>query len=186
MQWAASEARLLRGSTNMPAPGEHKPSAKTWDTGQRPAGVSVPTGISEATGRLREIISSWVAAEVAPGRLMPWLPVAFGFGIVIYFTAEREPAWWAALALALVAIVLAFLARRRAIAFPVALAFAAMALGLAAATLQTVRIGHVILQRPISSAVLAGFVEVREERERSDRMRSVSNVSRHRYDERDT
>ncbi len=101
---------------------------------------------------------------------MPWLPVAFGFGIAIYFTAEREPAWWAALVLALVAIVLAFLARRRAIAFPVVLAFAAMALGLAAATLQTVRIGHVILQRPISSAVLAGFVEVREERERSDRI----------------
>ena len=35
----------------------------------------------------------------APGRLLPWLPVAFGLGIAIYFTAEREPAWWAAVAL---------------------------------------------------------------------------------------
>jgi competence protein ComEC len=45
-----------------------------------------------------------------------------------------------------------------------------MALGLAVATLQTVRIGHLVLQRPISSAMLTGFVEVREERERSDRI----------------
>jgi len=143
---------------------------KTWDTTPRPAGVSVPTGISDATGRLRETISSWAMAEVAPGRLMPWLPVAFGFGIVVYFTADREPTWWAALALALATTVSTFLARRRAIAFPVALALAAMALGLAVATLQTVRIDHLILQRPISSALLTGFVEVREERERSDRI----------------
>jgi len=67
--------------------------AKTWDTTPRPAGVSAPTGISDATGRLRETISSWATPEVVPGRLMPWLPVAFGFGIVVYFTADREPAW---------------------------------------------------------------------------------------------
>jgi competence protein ComEC len=101
---------------------------------------------------------------------MPWLPVAFGFGIVVYFTADREPAWWATLALALITTVLAFLARRRAIAFPAALALAAVSLGLAAATLHTVRVGHSILQRQISTVPLAGFVEVREERERSDRI----------------
>ena len=42
----------------------------------------------------------WLAAEVAPGRLMPWLPVAFGAGIAIYFAAAREPARWAPVALA--------------------------------------------------------------------------------------
>jgi competence protein ComEC len=54
--------------------------------------------------RLRE----WAHAETAPGRLFPWLPVAFGFGVVLYFTAEREPVWWVALALALFLSGLAF------------------------------------------------------------------------------
>ena len=44
-------------------------------------------------------LRAWALAETGPGRLVPWLPVAFGFGIVVYFTAEREPALWAALTL---------------------------------------------------------------------------------------
>ena len=102
--------------------------------------------------------------------MLPWLPVAFGFGIVGYFAADREPAWWASLPLAIGALVVAYLTRRRAIAFPVAIALAAMGAGFAAATLQTLRVAHPILQHPVSSALLAGFLEVREERERSDRI----------------
>jgi ComEC/Rec2-related protein len=64
----------------------------------------------------------------------------------------------------------AYLARRRPIAFPVAVALAAMTAGFAVATLQALRLGHPILQHPVSSALVAGFVEVREERERSDRI----------------
>ena len=45
-----------------------------------------------------------------------------------------------------------------------------MTAGFAVATLQTLRLGHPILQHPVSSALVAGFVEVREERERSDRI----------------
>jgi competence protein ComEC len=41
-------------------------------------------------------MARWFVAEVAPGRLFPWLPIAFGFGIVVYFSAEREPALWQA------------------------------------------------------------------------------------------
>jgi competence protein ComEC len=148
--------------------------AKAWapdiDATRRPAGLLIPDGVAGATGRLGETISAWAAAEVAPGRLLPWLPVAFGFGIVGYFSADREPAWWAPFLSAIAAIVVAYLTRRRAIAFPVAVALAAIGSGFAAATLQTVRIGHPILQLPVSSALLAGFVEVREERERSDRI----------------
>ncbi len=43
-----------------------------------------------------ERLRQWAIAEAIPGRLLPWLPVAFGFGIALYFTAEREPSWWAA------------------------------------------------------------------------------------------
>src|SRR5258707_14889601 len=45
-------------------------------------------------GPLAAKLREWAAMEVAPGRLMPWLPVAFGTGIALYFTAEREPVWW--------------------------------------------------------------------------------------------
>src|SRR5262245_9440472 len=148
--------------------------AKAWapgiDATSRPAGLLRPDGILGITGRLGETLSAWAAAEAAPGRLLPWLPVAFGSGIVGYFAADREPAWWASLLLALVMILVAHLARRRLIAFPVTVALAAMAAGFAVATLQTLSLGHPLLQHPVSSALVAGFVEVREERERSDRI----------------
>jgi competence protein ComEC len=98
------------------------------------------------------------------------LPVAFGTGIAAYFTAEREPAWWAASGLAVALIAVAIVARRRPFGFPIALAFAAIATGFCAATLQTARIAHPILQTGTWSAQVAGFVEAREEREKSDRI----------------
>jgi len=64
----------------------------------------------------------------------------------------------------------AFLARRRPFGFPLAVAAAAALTGFAVATLQTARISHPVLQSPITSVMLAGFVEIREERERSDRI----------------
>jgi competence protein ComEC len=126
--------------------------------------------MAAAAEGLRRLLSEWAVAEVAPGRLVPWLPVAFGFGIVGYFTADREPAAWAAAGLALAGIVVAFLARRRAIGFPLALGCAAIAAGFAVATLKTARIAHPVLQQPVSSVQVAGFVEIREERARSDRV----------------
>ena len=124
----------------------------------------------DAAGSLRGLLSEWIAAEVAPGRLMPWLPVAFGFGIVVYFSADREPAWWAAVSLAIAGLVMTALARHRPIGFPLVLGLTAIAAGFATATLQTVRIAHPILRSPASSVLVSGFVEVREERERSDRI----------------
>jgi competence protein ComEC len=101
---------------------------------------------------------------------MPWLPVAFGLGIVIYFTAGREPVLWAAGALTLSSAVLAILARKRPLAFPTALALTAVAAGFTAATLKTALIAHPILHHTAANVEIAGFVEVREERERSDRI----------------
>jgi competence protein ComEC len=110
------------------------------------------------------------AAEAIPGRLLPWLAVAFGFGIAIYFTAEREPAWWAALALTMACVGFAVLARARPVALPVALVLTAIAAGFATATLKSVYVAHPILQAPAGNVLISGFVEVREERERSDRI----------------
>jgi competence protein ComEC len=130
----------------------------------------LPDGIVDAAGSLRGLLSEWIAAEVAPGRLMPWLPVAFGFGIVAYFSADREPAWWAAVVVPIAGLFLTVLARHRPIGFPLALGLTAIAAGFATATLQTARITHPILRSAVSSVLVSGFVELREERERSDRI----------------
>src|SRR5450631_1486540 len=100
---------------------------------------------------------------------MPWLPVAFGTGIALYFTAEREPVWWAAAALAIGAIALAALVRTRA-SFPVALGCAAIAAGFATGTIKARIVEHTVLRTTAYSVGVSGFVETREERERSDRI----------------
>ena len=114
--------------------------AKAWaptaDAARRPAGLLLPDGIVDAAGSLRGLLSEWVRAEVAPGRLMPWLPVAFGFGIVAYFSADREPAWWAALVAAIAGVVVTVLARHRPIGSCACAGDDATAAGFATATLQ--------------------------------------------------
>ena len=114
-------------------------------------------------------IREWALAEVGPGRLLPWFAVAFGAGIVLYFTAEREPAWWAASASAAAGAIAAVLLRRRPVGFVVALGLFAIAAGFAVATLKTVLIDHPVLRYPAYSVSLAGFVELREESQKTDR-----------------
>ncbi len=146
-----------------------KPRTITWWPKARP----VPAGPDVLGGFLRRAgqrIRVWALADVGPGRLVPWLAVGFGFGIVLYFTAEQEPALWAALALAAATVAIAFAARHRPVGFPVALAFAAIAAGFATATAKRVLIAHPVLPAAVWNAEIAGFVEVREERERSDRI----------------
>jgi competence protein ComEC len=148
--------------------------AKAWAAGidgaRRRAVVLLPDGLAARASGLRQLLSQWLAAEVAPGRLLPWLPVAFGTGIALYFSAEREPAWWAASALALAAGAIAIAARRRPAGFPLALGLAAMAAGFCLVTLHSLRIAHPVLQVSTWTAQLAGYVETREEREKSDRI----------------
>jgi competence protein ComEC len=157
------------------APNEETRSrAKAWaaefDAARRRAGLGLPERLSGPATRLRNLVAQWTLAELAPGRLVPWLSVAFGLGIVLYFTADREPVWWAAAALAFAGIIIAYLAQQRSVGFPLALGFAAIAAGFAAATFSTVRIAHPVLPTATWSASVTGFVEVREERARSDRV----------------
>ncbi len=101
---------------------------------------------------------------------MPWLPVAFGAGIVLYFTAPREPLAWAPVALLAALAAGAIAVRARPVGFPVLLGFAAAAAGFATATTKTYWIAHPVLQHPVANAAIAGWVEVREPRERTDRI----------------
>ncbi|MGP0094583.1 MAG: ComEC/Rec2 family competence protein [Xanthobacteraceae bacterium] len=115
-------------------------------------------------------IRAWVAVEVGPGRLFPWLPIAYGLGIVLYFTADHEPIGWAACGLSAGSIAAVFLARRHAVALVLLMGAAAAAAGFATATLKAALLAHPILQRPAYDVRLTGFVETREELERSDRI----------------
>lgn len=143
----------------------------TWDAAERRRRALAWGGILSNFGQAAaQRFKIWAAADAGAGRLLPWLPVAFGLGIAIYFAAEREPAWWAGAGLAGACCIAAVVARRRPIAFPVALVFTAMAAGFAVATLKTVQVGHPVLARPVGFAQVSGFVEVREERERTDRI----------------
>ena len=119
-----------------------------------------------AAQRLRD----WIIAEVGPGRLVPWIAISFGTGIVVYFAIDREPEPWAAALLLAVTVAAAFLLRRRAIAFVLALGLATVAAGFATATIKRAVIAHPVLAVPVWNATVAGFVEIREERERSDRI----------------
>ena len=101
---------------------------------------------------------------------MPWLPVAFGVGVAIYFTAEREPACWASVLLALASTAAAVLCYRRPIMFGLALGIAAGAIGFATATVKSALVAHPILRNSVSNIAVTGFVEQQEERERTDRI----------------
>ena len=135
----------------------------------RPRGIAWPSAPASLSGA-GEVLRRWLVMDVAAGRLMPWLPIAFGFGVVLYFTAEREPSPSAVCALAGVFAIAAILARARPVAFPLLLAVTAAASGFAVVTLKSARIAHPILQHTAWNIPITGFVEVREERERTDRI----------------
>jgi competence protein ComEC len=108
--------------------------------------------------------------ETAAGRLVPWLAIGFGLGIILYFSIDQEPATWAVLVLMLGTAGAGILLRRRPIGFPAAVAVAAIAAGFGCAAIKCRIIAHPVLTAPVWNVEIAGFVETREERERSDRI----------------
>ena len=149
-------------------PGQRRGYAGTWPPrAATPIGPFVPSRIV-AWPPFIEILQKWIRAEAGPGRLLPWVPAAFGTGIAFYFAADHEPVLPVAAIAALAFCVAAFLLRRQKV-FPVAVMIAALAAGFAVATWKTARIAHGVLARPMFSVALSGFVETRDIRERTDR-----------------
>ncbi len=140
---------------------------RTWPVGgvRQAWGVARPRAELFFSSRIRQ----WAAAEVATGRVLPWLAVAYGFGIVLYFTAEREPVWWAATLLAAGAAVTTFLLRRYQVAFVVTLGLCAISTGFAGAAVKAALIEHPVLRFAASGVTINGFVELREESQHTDR-----------------
>src|ERR1700747_1803031 len=130
-------------------------------------GLLAPPGFDVWTSLVAKL-KGWARAEAGAGRLFPWVPVAFSAGIAVYFTADHEPALFAAAPLAIALCVAAILLRRQKY-FPALVLTAAAAAGFATATLRTACIAHTVLSRPLYDVSLSGFVETRDIRERTDR-----------------
>ena len=147
--------------------------AATWRPGFAARGgppLWWPAGLADFARALAQRAWGWAQAEVAPGRLVPWLAVAFGLGTILYFTADQEPSPVAAGAALAAAGAAAIAVRRRTIAFPLVLGLATIAAGFAAGTFKRALIEHPVLQFATPNIGIAGFVEARDERERSDRI----------------
>ena len=149
------------------AQGRTQGYAGTWPPREAArAGSIAPSG--SAWPSLLDKLRTWIRAEAGAGRLLPWVPVAFGTGIALYFTADREPVLSVVAIVAIGLCAAAFLLRRQKI-FPVAVMIAAIAAGFAIATWKTARVAHGVLARPMYSVSLSGFVQTRDIRERTDR-----------------
>jgi len=107
---------------------------------------------------LAEALRTALEQERALRRPFLWLVVASGGGVVLYFSAEREPS----LALCLCALaafaVLAALTRRHARAHALFLTLAFIALGFASGAWRTARVASPIVPR-VGIGELTGFVE---------------------------
>jgi competence protein ComEC len=149
-------------------PGRIQGYAGTWPPREAArAGGFAPSGFG-AWPSLLDKLREWVRAEAGAGRLLPWVPVAFGAGIAFYFSADHEPVASVTAVAAAGSCAAALLLRRQKI-FPLAVMIAAMAAGFAVATWKTERIAHGVLARPMYGVSLSGFVETRDIRERTDR-----------------
>src|SRR3977135_3834249 len=132
--------------------GRTRGRAETWRpwvaAGRRPA-LAWPDGFTDFARAAAPRIREWALADVGPGRLVPWLAVAFGFGIVFYFTAATGTAARAALSFFFSpggGAGVAVWAGRRPVAFPIALAIAAAAAGFATVTTKQAIIAHPVLR----------------------------------------
>src|ERR1700712_3410789 len=95
------------------APGRTQGFAGTWPPREAArAGGFAPSGFG-AWSSLAAKLQGWVRAEAGAGRLLPWIPVAFGTGIAFYFTADREPVAWVTAVTAALCCMAAFLLRRQ-------------------------------------------------------------------------
>jgi competence protein ComEC len=139
--------------------------------GQGIAGIWPPRGAVQAGGLSPPRLDAWSAfagalrqwarAEAGAGRLLPWVPVAFGTGIAFYFAADHEPLLPVVAVTAFALCAAAVLLRRHKF-FPVAVVMAAIAAGFATATWKTARVAHTVLVKPLYSVSLSGFVETRD------------------------
>ena len=142
--------------------------AGTWPPrGAAQGAALVPSGADWSS--FLERLQAWVRAEAGAGRLLPWVPVAFGAGIALYFTAAREPV----LSVSIATAVALCIGRLPVAAKPVLRGGRdgrrRLRRALPRRPSRPPASPTRVLARPIYSVSLSGFVETRDIRERTDR-----------------
>ncbi len=165
-----SEPEGSRGRTARGRAQAWLPWATPWAPSSARPTWAWPEGFANLARPAARQIREWAIIETGVGRLVPWLAIGFGCGILLYFNIDQEPAPWAVAVLFIATAAGAASLRLRPVGFPLALFAAAMALGFATATIKRAVIAHPVLWLPAWNVDVAGFVESREERERSDRI----------------
>ncbi|MRI52538.1 ComEC family competence protein [Methylobacterium sp. DB1607] len=129
--------------------------------------VPAPSQLWRATV---EGLGAGLAREAEQRRLFPWLAVAFGAGILVFFTAADGEATLAApLIAAALCLVVTPTLRARPIALALMLALAALFLGYAAAVWRVASVSGPVLTR-LTIGPLSGLVEGLDEREGGARL----------------
>ncbi|GJD93503.1 ComEC/Rec2 family competence protein [Methylobacterium iners] len=121
-------------------------------------------------GAARGWFAAGLTREAEQRRLFPWIAVAFGAGILIYFTAaDGEPALAAPLLVVVGLAALAPFLGARPFSLALVLALAAAFLGFAAAATRVARVASPVLSRT-TIAPLTGLIEALDEREEGARL----------------
>lgn len=128
----------------------------------RPAGWA-GIGIGRFGDRWRDILLHWLRTEAGRRRPFLWLPVVYGLGIALYFSADQEPAPWLAPLFAAAAAVAAFLLRHSWRTRLTAIFLGALFLGFSAGSLRTALVMQPVLDR-IVIGPLEGYVRSVEKR----------------------
>jgi competence protein ComEC len=110
-----------------------------------------------AGDRRPSIFAALAARFLAERERWPlWLPALMGTGIAIYFSLDREPAWWVGAA-ALAASIMALLAARsKQIDLSLTMALVAVALGFAAVQFQAWMVAAPVLERRLGPVEVTG------------------------------
>ncbi len=148
--------------------GQAGSDAGTWPEPARTPLAGRLSADDHASFALWSRCRGWLALEAGSARRLPWIAVAFGSGIALYFAVDREPMVWVVVVAAagLVGAALAVAAHR--FGFALAL-FASLASGFALASVKATVRAHTVLTEQVFGVELKGYVETREHRERTDR-----------------
>ena len=105
-------------------------------------------------------VVTWMSVSLAAerARWLLWSPVGLGVGIGLYFTLRTEPPIWIGPLAILIAIGCGILGRRRDYLLLVTIAFGLVAGGFALAQWRTFSVGHVFLERAVTSTTVSGRV----------------------------
>lgn len=134
----------------------------------RPGVAGLPlSGAANLLPVLPQVVGEWlrpgIADEIENRRLLPWLAVVFGIGILLGFAADGPPSIWPALIAGSACIGFAYRSRAHLGRYVLLVGLAGLSFGFAATILRIASVDAAPLARPLVAKV-SGYVEAVEAR----------------------